>query len=111
MPPGLIEKQEGMSAGVDLGGDFLQMALHGLGVAAREHEGCAGSTFGTDGAEDVGRLGALVMRRAGTAAASGPAPGDLVLLADAGLVLPPDFYVRAVGQAFADLRDQLGEFF
>ena len=40
-----------------------------------------------------------------------PAPSDLVLLADTGFVLPPDFYLGAGGQAPAGLRHQLGEFF
>ncbi len=54
VPAGLIEKQESMGARVDLGRDFLQMALHGRGIAAWEHEGGASAAFGTDGAEDVG---------------------------------------------------------
>ncbi len=66
----------------DLAGDFLEVPLHGPGVAARQHQGGAGAACRADGAEDVDRLGALVVRRAGPGDAVSPAPGDLVLLAD-----------------------------
>src|SRR3712207_3552937 len=42
---------------------------------------------GADGAEDVGRGGALVGGRGGPGAPSGPAAGDLVLPSDPGLIL------------------------
>src|SRR3984957_12501545 len=70
------------------------------------------SVLGADRAEDISRGGSLVRRRARTRAALGPAAGDLVLLADAGLVGEPDLYgggldallapdlVQARGKAF-----------
>ena len=54
MPPGPIKEENGMGAGRDLGGDFIEMPLHGLGVAARQDEGRADAAPGTDRAEDVG---------------------------------------------------------
>ena len=87
------------------------MPLHGLGVAAGEHECGTDAALGADGAEDVGRFGALVMRRPGASPSARPAPGDLVLLADTRFVLPPDFYLRAVGQALAEFRQCGGELF
>ena len=111
VPAGLIQEQKGVRADLDLRGDLVQMALHGLGVATWLHECGAGAAFGTDGAEDVGRLGALIVGCAWPGAAPGPASGDLVLLPDPGFILPPDFYLRAVGEAVAEPRDQLGEFF
>ena len=63
------------------------MPLHGLGVAAGQDEGCPDAALGTDGAEDIGRLGALVLGGPGPGAAFRPAPGDLVLLADPRFVL------------------------
>src|SRR5881396_2872946 len=51
--------------------------------------------------EDVGGSGPLVPRCAWTGAALGPAAGDLVLLADAGLVGEPDFYRVAVKRPLA----------
>src|SRR5260370_17911514 len=48
--------------------------------------------LGADRAEDRGAGGSLVFGSARTRAAPGPTPGDLVLLADAGLVCEPDLY-------------------
>ena len=33
MPSGLIEDENGVGAGGDVGGDLVEMKLHGLGVA------------------------------------------------------------------------------
>ena len=45
--------------------DLVEMELHGFAVASRQHEGGAGSTFGTDRPEQVGRLGPLIMGSTG----------------------------------------------
>lgn len=100
-----------MGAGPHLGSDLFQVPLHGLGVAAGQDEGSADAALGTDGAEDVGRLGALVMGRAGSGAALRPTAGDLVLLADPGFVLEPDFYVGVRREPGADRLQQGGEAF
>ena len=50
-----------MGALADLRRDFVEMPLHGLGVAAGQDEAGADAAGGTDGAEDVGRFGALVL--------------------------------------------------
>ncbi len=71
------------------------MQVHRLGIAGRKDQGRALAIFGTDGAEDVGRGGALVTRRARTGAALRPAASYLVLLADPRLVGEPDFYLVA----------------
>ncbi len=54
-----------MGAWADLGRDFVEMPLHGLSVAARQDEGRADAALGTDGAENIGRLGTLVAGRPG----------------------------------------------
>ena len=54
-----------MRAFGDLGGDFVEMQLHGFAVAERQHERGAGPTFGADRAEQIGRLGALIVNGAG----------------------------------------------
>ncbi len=64
-----------------------------------------------DGAEDMGRAGALVVRCAGPGATPGPTAGDLVLLADPGLILEPDLYPCARGVVARDLPHEGGEFF
>lgn len=102
VPSRLIHHEYGMGAGRYLGGDFLQVPLHGLGIAAGQDEGGTDASLGTDGAEDVDRLGALVLERDGTRAASSPASRDLVLLSDPGFVLPPDLYVGSWRQGGPD---------
>jgi hypothetical protein len=69
------------------------MQIHCISVAPGQDEAGGLSCAGADGAEDVGGAGALVARRRGPAAALGPAPGDLVLLADTCLVGEPDLDV------------------
>jgi len=91
--------------------DFRQVERHGLGVAARQHRGRSLALPGADGAEDVGRAGALIARRARPGAAPGPPAGDFVLLADARLVLEPDLYVLALRLLGGDLRQLGGEVF
>src|SRR6266536_1027577 len=65
VPPGLIEKHDRMRAWRNLGGDFVEMQLHGLAIAGRQHQGGAGPAFGADRPEQIGRLGALIVSGAG----------------------------------------------
>src|SRR5215813_885176 len=60
-PAGLIEDENGVRARFDLGGDLVEMKLHGFAVACRKHEGGAGPALGADRPEQIGRLGALVV--------------------------------------------------
>src|SRR5215831_9355515 len=69
--------------------------------AGRHDQGCTLALLRADYTEDVGGSGPLVPRCAWTGAALGPAAGDLVLLADAGLVGEPDFYRVAVKRLLA----------
>ena len=46
VPSGLIENENGMCAWGNFGCDFVEMELHGLGVASGEHESSAGSALG-----------------------------------------------------------------
>src|SRR3954451_13074049 len=64
-----------------------------------------------DRSEDVDRACPLIMRGAGPGAPSGPAPGDLVLLADTGLVLPPQLDRGALREARPDRFQGGGETF
>src|SRR5215813_4046149 len=48
MPAGLIKEDNGVRSEGDFGCDLVEMELHGFAVASRQHEGGAGSTFGTD---------------------------------------------------------------
>ena len=86
MPAGLIDQEDGVGSGRDGCGDLGEVQVHRLGVAGRHDQGCTLALLRADCTEDVGGSGALVPRCAWTGAALGPAAGDLVLLADAGLV-------------------------
>ena len=92
VPSGLVEQQHRMAARFHHGGDLSQVQAHRRAVAERQDERRAFTLPGTDRAEDVGRCRALVLRRRGAAAAWRPAAGDLVLLANPGLIREPDFY-------------------
>ena len=102
VPAGLIEEEDGMGARCDLGRDFAQMPLHGLSVAAGQDEGGTDTAIGTDGTEDVGRLGSLVMGHPGPATPRRPSAGDLVFLPDTSFILPPQLYRDAVGELCSD---------
>ncbi len=112
MPAGLIEQQHGVGARGNFGGDLGEVEAHRLGVARWQDETGALALLRTDGPEDVGRGGALVMRRTGARSAPGPAAGDLVFLADPRLVGEPDLY-PGQGNAFVscNLLEPGGEFF
>ena len=105
MPAGLIDDQNGMSAGIDGRGDFGQMGIHRLGIAPGQHEADALALFRTDRAKDVGPLGGLVVRRDGPGSTLGPTARDLVLLADPGFVLEPELDLYARLEALADCFD------
>ena len=111
MPAGLIENEDRVSAGGYSCSDLVEMKLHGFGVAERENEGSAGSVFGADRTEQIGRLGALIMNGSGTRARSGPAIGELVLLADPHLVLEPNLYRCARRELGTDFRHAYGKVF
>jgi hypothetical protein len=85
---------------------------HCGGIAPRQDQGRALAGLGTDGAEDVGRGGALIARRSGPRAALGPAAGEVVLLADPGLIAEPDLYVGRIDALVArDLVQNGGKTF
>jgi hypothetical protein len=92
MPTGLVDKERGVGARCNLRGDFGQMEVHRLSVAARHDKRGAFSVLGTDRPEDIGRGGSLVFLSARARAPLGLAAGDLVLLFDARLVGEPDLY-------------------
>lgn len=109
MPPGLVYEQNGVGAWLYVTRNLLQMQLHGLSVAKRQDETSRFAECGTDGAEDIGRGGPLILQGKGSRAAFGPASRDLVLLTDAGFVLEPDFERLAGGRG--DGRQQVWRFF
>jgi hypothetical protein len=101
VPAGLIDEENGMGSRCDGFGDFREVQVHCLGIASWHDQGRALALFGADGAEDVGRGSTLVAGRAGAGAALRPAAGDLVLLADTGLIGEPNFYLVDVDSVLA----------
>lgn len=101
MPSSLIDQEDGVGTGRNDLSDLRQMQVHRLGIAGRQDQGRAFAILWADGAEDIGRGGALITRSAWTGAALCPPAGDLVLLADTSLILEPDFYLVAVDRLLA----------
>ena len=99
-----------MGVGGDGGTDLLEVRLHGGGVAERHDEAGALALGRADRPEEIRPGRALVVRRAWPGPAARPSPGELVLLADAGLILPPELYALA-GMRGADFRQALRETF
>ena len=81
------------------------MQVHCLGAAPWQDQANRCSRLGTDRAEDVGRSRALVLRGRGPRAPASPAPDNLVLLPDPGLVAEPDLYAAAANTLRA--RDRI----
>jgi len=91
VPPRAVHEQHRVRPGGDVAADLVEMELHGVGVGQRQSERRAFCVSRTDGAEEVGAFIALVGRLTRPRTAAGPLPDETVLLADARLVLEPDF--------------------
>jgi len=104
VPTGLVDDDDGMCSWNNGEGDFLEMERHGFSVAPGQHQCRANSSRWTDGAKDIGRTSALILGCRGTCSSLRPAPDNLVFLADAGFILPPDFYGRIGWQSASDFR-------
>ena len=92
VPAGLIDQEHSVGTGRDHPRDLEEMQVHRFGIAGGHDEGRAFALLGTNGSEDVGRSSALIAGGARSGAALGPSARDLVLLADARLVLEPNLY-------------------
>ena len=91
MPAGAIEQQRGVRAFFDMARDFIEMKLHHFGVGVGERQRRAFALGGTDRAEEIGVLVALVGGLTRTRSPPRPLAHEAVLLADARFVLKPDF--------------------
>ncbi len=111
VPTGLIDDQHRMGAGIDGGTDLDEVRRHGVGVAPGHDQPGAFPLRGTDRAEDIGPFGALVAGHPRARATSGPSACELILLADAGFILPPQLYLDAFREPRPDLRQFGGEVF
>ena len=87
VPASLIHQHDGMGT-VCHGERYLgEMQRHGLGIAEGQDQPSPFAKFRADRAEDIGRFRPLILGCRRPRPASGPAPGDLVFLADARFVL------------------------
>ena len=102
VPPGLIHEQYGMGARRHCTGDLGEMQVHRVGIAQWQDKRCALAQCRTDRSKDVGRYGALIIRRRRARPALRPPARDLVFLTYARLVLEPDFYRSALRKAGAN---------
>ena len=100
VPSGSVEKQHGVGALGDIARDFVEVKLHHVGVGMRQREGRTDAAGGADRAEQIGVVITLVGGLPWPRSAPGPLPNLAVLLADAGLVLKPDFDRRRLRQSF-----------
>jgi hypothetical protein len=76
------------------------MKLHHVGVGIGQREGRSDPAGWADRAEQIGVVIALIGRLARPRSAPGPLSDLAVFLADAGLVLKPDFDGRRLRQSF-----------
>ena len=106
-----VEHDERMGVGFDVAGDFGEMGVQRLCIGAGHNKPGRLALLRAYGAEDIGGGRSLVLGRSRARAAPGPSPGDLVLLPDAGLVLPPDFDLDTVTEPGAYLPQAFGEVF
>jgi len=100
-----------MGAFGDVKGDLVDVHLHRLGVGEGQRQRRAHASRGTDRAEEIGALVALVGGLARPRAAPGPLPDEAVLLADARLILEPDLDLLALGYARKMRRERAAEVF
>ena len=107
VPTGLIDDQHRMGAGIDGGTDLDEVRRHGVGVAPGHDQPGAFPLRGTDRAEDIGPFGALVAGRPRARATSGPSACELILLADAGFILPPQLYLDAFRKPRCQRRSKI----
>src|SRR6185312_12274596 len=97
MPAGLVEYDDRMCLWSKVARDLIEVMLHCLRVGARHDHGRPRAAFGTDRAEQIGRLGAQVVERSRSGATSRPAPGARVFLAEPHFMLIPTEVARDSG--------------
>ena len=108
MPAGLVEQNDGVKAGLDLGADFLEVRGHRLAVTVwHDKTGCR-SLVRADRSEDVRPLGPLILGGGRAGSASGPATGQFVFLPNPRLILEPNFQLCSLRKLGLDFLDPEG---
>ncbi len=101
VPTGAVEDHGGVDVVWPGSGEAGEEQVHDLGVDGGQYESKVLAGGRTDGGEDVGPLVADLTRARGALASEPPAVTDPALVADAGLVLEPEFEAL-VGVGFGD---------
>jgi hypothetical protein len=78
------------------------MQGHGFGIAEGQHQPGTFAVFRADRAKDIGGFRPLILRGRRPGSAPRPAPGNLVFLADARLILEPYLYGCALREGLCD---------
>src|SRR4051794_4845287 len=111
MPAGLVEHEDCMRLWSKAARDLVEVVLHRLRVGVRHDNRRPGAALGTDRTKEIGRFGAQVSERPGSCAASCPATGARIFLAEAHFILKPDFYGCFRGEPCRDRAHTLGKVF
>lgn len=111
VPAGTVEHDHGMGTWCHVLADLGKVQVHRLDIHTRQHQGCADATVRADRAEQIGPLVACVARGRRARAARRPGVGQAALLADPGLILPPDLERPAARGLWNDGGHQSGEVF
>jgi len=88
---GAVEHKGCVRARCDVGADFLEMHGHDFGVGGRCHQCCGGAAPRANGTKNIGPFVTLIARRTRARSTFSPDPRQRALLANARLVLEPDF--------------------
>lgn len=110
MPSRLINNQNGMCTGGNLGAVQLQVLAHSMSVGPRHDQPGSLASCRTERAKDVRSFRPLIVWRMGPGATAHPSAGDLVLLPHPRFILEPNLY-RRPAVPNADVADQVGEVF
>ena len=106
-----VEKDCGMSGGIDRLADGFEMQVHHAGIGFGHDDGGGNGPAGTSGAEQIGPVVALIARRTRAGSAPGPDARQGALLADPCFILEPDFNGLAAGRCRERLCQCFGEVF
>jgi hypothetical protein len=98
MTSGAVEQQHGVGALGDRARDLVEVKLQHVGTGVGKRQCGADAASGTDRAEQIGVIVALVGGLPWSGSAPGPLADKAVLLADPSLVLKPDFDRRRLRQ-------------
>jgi hypothetical protein len=108
---GAVEDECSMGVRIDLAADFGKKHGHGFGIGRRQDESSGGTPLRTDGPENIGPFVTPVAGCAWPCSPLRPDPRQRALLADARLILEPDFDWLALGMVWEFVGNRRGKVF